>query len=347
MLVATDDDLHGFYVDSRAWGDTFHRERTISSSSWPTGIGTSVHSLGNMAYGAMSATVNSDQDVDFVYMSYYIGGAADIKYRQYSSSWGSATTIVEDELYESYRFLSSSAVGNDIYVVLMRVYSGTPPLSGQYFEIDYIQYDATPAPPANFTLSGAIGQHPTLSWTANKETDLDYYKIYKNENGGNWFHWSTIDEGTTAKTDNGVYIASGKFIDQVCYKITAVDEGGNESSASIPRCTGVDGISKGVSENNSPNLPNEYEIYPPFPNPFNPSTSIQYSLPEATNVEIAVRNMNGNVVATFRQENQAAGFNEYQWNGLDNEGKAQPSGVYIFTFSSLGYSAVQKAVLIR
>ncbi len=347
MLVATDDDLHGFYVDSRAWGDTFHRERTIASSSWPTGLGTSVHSLGNMAYGAMSATINSDQDVDFVYLTNYIGSYADIKYRQYSSSWGNATTIVEDELYETYRFLSSSAVGDDIYVVIMRVYSAQPPVSGQYFEVDYIQYDALPETPANFTKSGSVGQNPTLSWSANIEPDLDYYQLYKQENGGNWFTWTTVDKGTTSRTDNGVTIAVGKFVEQVCYKITAVDVGGNESPASIPRCTGVDGISKGVSNNSNSLSPEGFSVLLPYPNPFNPSTSIQYTLPKPSSVSIAVSNMKGNIVANYRQENQSPGFYEYAWNGVDDDGIAQPSGIYIFTFSTPDYRAIHKAVLVR
>jgi len=65
------------------------------------------------------------------------------------------------------------------------------------------------------------------------------------------------------------------------------------------------------------------------PNPFNPTTMIEYSIAEAGEVSLVVYNTAGQLVCTLVSERQSAGLHRVTWDGLDDMGRAAASGVYI------------------
>jgi hypothetical protein len=67
-----------------------------------------------------------------------------------------------------------------------------------------------------------------------------------------------------------------------------------------------------------------------YPNPFNPSTTIQYRLPDEGSVTLRLFNLNGQAVRTLVQEDQKPGEHAVQWNGEDGAGEKVPSGVYVY-----------------
>jgi 5'-nucleotidase len=67
-----------------------------------------------------------------------------------------------------------------------------------------------------------------------------------------------------------------------------------------------------------------------FPNPFNPSTSIQFSLDRDQPVQLAVYDVTGRLVRTLVSETRTAGAHSVVWNGTDNGGNPAPSGVYLY-----------------
>lgn len=77
--------------------------------------------------------------------------------------------------------------------------------------------------------------------------------------------------------------------------------------------------------------PSEFSVDGAVPNPFNPSTSIRYRLPEAADVSVKVFNTAGQHIATLAEGFQPAGNYAATWNGLDASGNAVASGVYLFT----------------
>ncbi|MCK4577639.1 MAG: T9SS type A sorting domain-containing protein, partial [Candidatus Marinimicrobia bacterium] len=76
--------------------------------------------------------------------------------------------------------------------------------------------------------------------------------------------------------------------------------------------------------------PTEYSLAQNYPNPFNPVTSIRFSLPEDSNVRVAVYNLLGQEVATLASGAMTAGSYNVAWNALDNSGKKVSSGVYFY-----------------
>ncbi len=70
------------------------------------------------------------------------------------------------------------------------------------------------------------------------------------------------------------------------------------------------------------------ELRPNFPNPFNPKTTLSFSLAEEISVALRIYDSKGRLVSTLRQGPMAAGEHQVVWNGRDGQGHPSPSGVY-------------------
>ena len=75
---------------------------------------------------------------------------------------------------------------------------------------------------------------------------------------------------------------------------------------------------------------NEIDISNPYPNPFNPSTKIRYSLPVSGNVDFKVYDVKGELIQTIKIRGQNSGSYDLTWNGKNENGISVPSGVYIY-----------------
>lgn len=85
----------------------------------------------------------------------------------------------------------------------------------------------------------------------------------------------------------------------------------------------------------------------PFPNPFNPSCQVEFSLPEATTVQMHVFDARGRRVRELWNGLAPAGVNRVQWGGTDQHGRAQAGGVYFFVLQTPGAARqITRAILI-
>ena len=88
-----------------------------------------------------------------------------------------------------------------------------------------------------------------------------------------------------------------------------------------------------------------------YPNPFNPVTSIAYSIKDAGNVTIEVYNLKGQLVKTLVNEVKETGDHTAIWNGTDNSNKSVSSGVYFYKMVSVGslstYTSSKKMILMK
>ena len=76
-------------------------------------------------------------------------------------------------------------------------------------------------------------------------------------------------------------------------------------------------------------IPKKYTLHPNRPNPFNPSTTIRYDLPEAAHVKIKIYNMMGKEIASLFEGIMSAGSHEVMWNGRDGADQQVASGIYV------------------
>ncbi|HKW15587.1 MAG TPA: T9SS type A sorting domain-containing protein, partial [Candidatus Krumholzibacteria bacterium] len=84
-----------------------------------------------------------------------------------------------------------------------------------------------------------------------------------------------------------------------------------------------------------------------YPNPFNPQTTIRYTVPSTGRVVVAVYDARGARVATLVDAARAAGSYTQAWDGRDDAGRAVSSGVYFARISHASGSKSEKIVLLK
>ncbi len=94
--------------------------------------------------------------------------------------------------------------------------------------------------------------------------------------------------------------------------------------------------------------PMTYSLEQNFPNPFNPSTNIKFSLAQTGPVTVAIYNVQGQLVKTLVQNNvMQSGYHVIHWNGKNLSGEQVGSGVYIYRIMAGDYVKAKKMTLIR
>ncbi|MGC9361313.1 MAG: FlgD immunoglobulin-like domain containing protein, partial [Candidatus Syntrophosphaera sp.] len=84
-----------------------------------------------------------------------------------------------------------------------------------------------------------------------------------------------------------------------------------------------------------------------YPNPFNPETTIRFSLKEAAPVNIGIYNVKGQLVKTLVNDEKASGNHSVVWNGRDDNGSSVSSGVYFYKMNAGKYSSTKKMILMK
>ncbi|MGA1465454.1 MAG: T9SS type A sorting domain-containing protein [Balneolaceae bacterium] len=88
--------------------------------------------------------------------------------------------------------------------------------------------------------------------------------------------------------------------------------------------------------------PSEYSLNQNYPNPFNPSTSISFSLPQSGRVQLEVYDITGRFITRLVDGMMGVGTHTVQFSGENI-----PSGVYIYTLKTEGYTSVRKMMLVK
>ena len=88
--------------------------------------------------------------------------------------------------------------------------------------------------------------------------------------------------------------------------------------------------------------PKEFKLEQNFPNPFNPTTKIQYQLPQDSRVTLKVYDILGSEVATLVNEEQEAGYKEVQFNGNNIA-----SGMYVYRLQAGDFISTKKMMLLK
>ena len=99
------------------------------------------------------------------------------------------------------------------------------------------------------------------------------------------------------------------------------------------------------SENST--LPREFGINSCYPNPFNPTISIAYSLDSDTNMKLSLYNILGQEVNVLENQFKLKGDYIINWNGLNKEGSLMPSGVYFIEINNFKSKDVRKVTLLK
>ena len=84
-----------------------------------------------------------------------------------------------------------------------------------------------------------------------------------------------------------------------------------------------------------------------FPNPFNPSTSISYSIPINSSVSLKVYSLLGKEILTLVNEFKTQGEYSVQWDAKNSLGNKVPSGVYFYKLATRDFTQTKKMILLK
>ncbi len=94
-------------------------------------------------------------------------------------------------------------------------------------------------------------------------------------------------------------------------------------------------------------LPHILVLYPNYPNPFNPVTTLRYDLPEKVLVTITIYDMLGRQVKTLMDQTQDAGYRSVIWDATNDYGKPVSAGIYLYQIQAGKYLQTKKMVLLK
>lgn len=172
-----------------------------------------------------------------------------------------------------------------------------------------------------------IGPNPgnrlvLVSWTANVESNIWYYEVWRNAQEADGSTWYLIATPTGTSFVDAEYLYTypvGDF--HLSYSIRAVDTRPLVSNFSDTVTTRGEYTHKKAP---GPKLAvTSYGVSPNFPNPFNPSTKINFSLPAPSRVRLVIYDMLGREVSTVTNRDYPAGNHKVAWLASD-----YASGVY-------------------
>lgn len=93
--------------------------------------------------------------------------------------------------------------------------------------------------------------------------------------------------------------------------------------------------------------PDHYGLGQNMPNPFNPSTTIGYQLPESGQVRLSIYNLLGQEIRTLVNEPMEAGYYTAVWDGKDDGGRQVASGIYIYRMQSGKFVDARRMMLLK
>jgi len=94
-------------------------------------------------------------------------------------------------------------------------------------------------------------------------------------------------------------------------------------------------------------LPHILVLYPNYPNPFNPVTTLRYDLPENAMINITIYDMLGRQVKTLINQTQDAGYRSVIWDATNDYGKPVSAGLYLYQIQAGEYIQTKKMVLLK
>jgi endo-1,4-beta-xylanase len=106
-------------------------------------------------------------------------------------------------------------------------------------------------------------------------------------------------------------------------------------------------LSGSVVDPESKVAPKDFRLHPNYPNPFNPATTISYSLDNSSAVKLTIQNVQGQTVRTLVNTTQSAGEHSVLWDGMNSANQAVSSGIYLYRLETDSGVLQRKMMLIR
>jgi|GEM_PF-1877012 len=195
-----------------------------------------------------------------------------------------------------------------------------------------------PSSPGSIAVTLDADGNLCLAWEGVDDKDLAHYAVYRSRNAS----CTSTDAGQVGTAVLPAYIDRDLVAgNRYYYQITAVDSAGNESEVSEEASTA------GLDEDKLAGGPEVFRLHQNHPNPFNPSTTIRFELPQTVHVKLTVYDVQGRRVVVLRDGEVEAGIIEVEWDGCDASGRVLPSGVYLCCLDAGHFRVTRKMMLMQ
>jgi len=246
------------------------------------------------------------------------------------------TVLLANLSADTFEYTDETAENGQTYIYSMIALYTEP--EGESTSTDhYVQMKIFNPPLELSTLAGDA--QVTLNWNTPTMHDhlatLSGYKIYRNN--------VLLPAGIITDRNEMSFIDTEVENDNTyTYCIVAIysDPAGESEPSNIASATPLtdfDGVTAPVATTLTGN----------YPNPFNPETTIRFSMAREDRVSIDIYSINGQLVCSLVSGSYGVGIHNAIWNGRDNIGRPVSSGVYFYRMTTGEYSAVRKMLLLK
>jgi len=196
-------------------------------------------------------------------------------------------------------------------------------------------------PPAQLTVDSPnggefwiIGQTYPVQWSSE---NIDFVKLFLTTNNGST--WELFAENVPAS--DSFYDFEVPIISSFQCKIKIVDESNELIFDESDSVFTIDYFVL-VEDYFGDDIPTKYDLIQNFPNPFNPSTTIYYTIPQLSFVTLKVYDVLGNEVTTLINEEKPAGIYEVEFKG-----DGLTSGIYFYRLTAGKFTTTKKMVILK
>ena len=238
-------------------------------------------------------------------------------------------TFIQDTLgittFPNWYFAFGQAISADGNIIGISAY----PPGSQFAHALVLTLDTTvPVELSNFS-ANVLHQTVELSWTTITEKNNSGFEVQRKSGNQEWETQSFIaGRGTTTEPSHYSYEDELKSAGNYSYRLKQIDFDGSFEYSDIVNVD-VDPVA-------------EYKLAQNFPNPFNPSTKISFSVAKKSNVMLNVYNILGEQVATLVNEVKESGSYQVEFNAAN-----LPSGIYIYRLDADNFTSTKKMMLVK
>lgn len=187
---------------------------------------------------------------------------------------------------------------------------------------------ALPVELTSFT-AAASGSQVNLAWTTATEVNNYGFDIERSNSNSNFEKIGFVKgNGNSNSTKNYSFTDKQNLSGKYNYRLKQIDNGGVSVYSKV--------IEASIGQ------PQKFDLSQNYPNPFNPTTTIEFSLPQKSEVNLSVINMLGQVVKEITSGTFEAGTHSVQLNASDIA-----SGVYMYKLQAGNFTSVKKLVLLK
>jgi len=247
--------------------------------------------------------------------------------------------------FDMYNVVLPTLVDSSMYVPDPEDYMSMFMVTGHYDMYGYVDGEPGigysidnihPGVPSPLVLLSSDETQVDMQWEPIMDDDFQYFEVHRATHAD--FTDGAIIEMTTNLGTSDTDLTVGQTY---YYQVFAVDANGNASEGSNVINTTI------VSIDDAELLPTVFGLSQNYPNPFNPTTSIEFALPQASDVNLVIYNILGQKVRTLVNGYMPAGYITTSWDGLDQNGREISSGTYIYRLDTPDESFSKKMVLMK